>query len=111
MLVLAPLGLVTLVRKNTHLPKCPIKESAHNAVELWLIALISSDLILVEIYFITTRVTSPKGAKTRIFFIFFDVSGPRDWFQGLLQAFKFNFPSKMCDLDVYVSSYVTFRRF
>ena len=31
--------------------------------------------------------------------------------QGLLQALKFNFPSKMCDLDAYVSSYSFFRRF
>ena len=35
----------------------------------------------------------------------------QDHVQGLLQALKFNFPSKMPDLDAYVSSYATFRRF
>ena len=58
-----------------------------------------------------TRVTSPKGAKTRIFYDFFMVFRVQDHVQGLLQALKFNFPSKMPDLDAYVSSYTTFRRF
>ena len=62
-------------------------------------------------YASSMRVTSPKGAKKRFFNILFDVFGPRDWFQSLLQALRFNFPSKMLDLDAYVSSYVTFRRF
>ena len=35
----------------------------------------------------------------------------QDHVQGLLQALRFNFPSKMTDLDAYVSSYVTFRCF
>ena len=35
----------------------------------------------------------------------------RDWFQGLLQALRFDFPSKMCDLDAYLTSYGTFRCF
>ena len=46
-----------------------------------------------------------------MFSYFFDVFGPRDHVQGLLQALKFNFPSKMLDLDAYVSSYCLFRRF
>ena len=37
--------------------------------------------------------------------------GSWDPFQGLLQALTSNFPSKMCDLDAYVSSYSIFRRF
>ena len=57
------------------------------------------------------RVTSPKGAKTRTFAYFFMVLRVQDHVQGLLQALKFNFLSKMPDLDAYVSSYVTFRRF
>ena len=44
------------------------------------------------------------------FSYFFDVSGARDWSQRLLQALKFNFPSKNLDLDAYVSSYGPFRR-
>ena len=35
----------------------------------------------------------------------------QDHVQGLLQALRFNFPSKMPDLDAYVSRYVIFRRF
>ena len=60
--------------------------------------------------------TSPGAQKTsentqQHVFDFFVVVGPRDLFQSLLQASRFNFPSKMCDLDAYVSSYATFRRF
>ena len=58
-----------------------------------------------------TRVTSPKGPKTNLFECFFKVLRVRDQSQSLLQALKLNFPSKMCDLDAYLSSYVTFRRF
>ena len=58
----------------------------------------------------STKVTSPKGA-TRIFFCFFNVFGARDPFQSLLQALKLNLPARMCDLDAYLPSYVTFRRF
>ena len=57
------------------------------------------------------RVTSPKGVKPSFFVFFFDVFEARDPFQRLLQALGSNFPSKMLDLDAYVSSYVTFRRF
>ena len=42
---------------------------------------------------------------------FFGVSGLWDHVQGLLQALASNFPSKMLDLDAYVSSYATFHRF
>ena len=35
----------------------------------------------------------------------------QDHVQGLLQALRLDFPSKMYDLDAYVSSYVTFCRF
>ena len=55
----------------------------------------------------------PRGPVHRspiIFSNFFVVFGPWDWFQSLLQALKFNIPPKMCDLDAYLSSYVTFRR-
>ena len=62
-------------------------------------------------YTLKTRVTSPKNAKTSISLYFFGVLGIWDHVQGLLQALKFNFPSKMTDLDAYVSSYATFRRF
>ena len=58
----------------------------------------------------TTRVTSPKELKPA-FFACFDVFGPGDPFQRLLQASKSNFPSKMGDLDAYVSSYSIFCRF
>ena len=46
-----------------------------------------------------------------MFLDFLDVFGARDLFQSLLQAFKLNFPSKMGDLDAYLPSYITFRRF
>ena len=58
-----------------------------------------------------TRVTSPKGLKPSFFSYFFKGLRVRDWFQSLLQALTSNFPSKMPDLDAYVSSYCTFRRF
>ena len=45
------------------------------------------------------------------FFFLFEVSRVRDQSQGLLQALKSNFLSKMCDLDAYLPSYVTFCRF
>ena len=60
---------------------------------------------------VLNRVTSPKGAKTIIFLYFLMVLRVRDHVQGLLQALKFNFPSKMPDLDAYVLSYATFRCF
>ena len=60
----------------------------------------------------STRVTSPKRAKQLFFIVYsFDIFGARDPFQGLLQALTSNFPSKMCDLDAYLPSYATFRRF
>ena len=46
-----------------------------------------------------------------IFSYFFEVLGVRDQSQSLLQALRLNFPSKMRDLDAYVSSYCIFRRF
>ena len=55
-------------------------------------------------------VTSPKGAKNRMFSAF-DVFGLQDLFQSLLQALTSNFPSKLSDLDAHLPSYVTFRRF
>ena len=45
------------------------------------------------------------------FCIFFHILWARDQSQRLLQALASNFPSKMRDLDAYVSSYDTFRRF
>ena len=36
---------------------------------------------------------------------FFVIFGARDWSQRLLQALRFDFPSKMRDLDAYLSSY------
>ena len=44
-------------------------------------------------------------------FEFFGVSVSWDHVQGLLQALVSNFPSKNCDLDAYLPSYETFRRF
>ena len=52
----------------------------------------------------------PKGLKPN-FVCFFHVFGSRDPFQSLLQALTSNFPSKMIDLDAYVSSYLIFWRF
>ena len=42
---------------------------------------------------------------------FFEVLGVRDQSQSQLQVLRLNFPSKVSDLDAYVSSYSTFRRF
>ena len=49
--------------------------------------------------------------QKKLFLYFFKGLGVRDWSQGLLQALKFIFPSKMRDLDAYLPSYVTFRPF
>ena len=53
----------------------------------------------------------PKTNPKSKFCIFFDIFWAQDHVQGLLQAFRFNFPSKMGHLDAYVSSNDTFRRF
>ena len=60
-----------------------------------------------------SELTSPDPAKQpkHIFLHFCYILRDRDRVQGLLQALKFNFPSKMPDLDAYVQSYITFRRF
>ena len=54
---------------------------------------------------------SPKTFQKGKFCIFFDIFWARDHVQGLLQALRFDFPSKMPDLDAYVSSYGHFRCF
>ena len=46
-----------------------------------------------------------SGGKMPAFF------GPGTGARGLLQALRFDFPSKMRDLDAYLSSYGHFRRF
>ena len=60
----------------------------------------------------TFKATSPKkGLKTSFFYIFSAVFGTRDHVQSLLQALASNFPSKMPDLDAYVSRHDHFCRF
>ena len=56
------------------------------------------------------RPAAPKAPKPA-FLYFFQVLRVPDQSQSLLQALKLNFPSKMCDLDAYLPSYATFRRF
>ena len=57
------------------------------------------------------RAGRPQRGQNPHFSYFFTVLRVQDHVQGLLQALRFNFPSKNADLDAYVSSYATFRRF
>ena len=52
-----------------------------------------------------------KTAQKCKFCIFFCIFWARDHVQGLLQILRFNFPSKMPDLDAYLSRYCHFRCF
>ena len=52
-----------------------------------------------------------RHCQQTIFSDVFEVLRVQDQSQILLQALKLNFPSKICDLDAYLSRYVTFRRF
>ena len=73
-------------------------------------AALAADLITAFRPGRTLLLTVPAPPKDD-FSIFFEVLRGRDQSQSLLQALKLNFLSKMCDLDAYLSSYVTFRHF
>ena len=57
------------------------------------------------------QATAQKTAQKGKFCIFFGIFWARDHVQRLLQALASNFPSKMPDLDAYVSRYDTFQLF
>ena len=54
----------------------------------------------------------PKNGQKNANFVYFLLfPWARDWSQRLLLALRFDFPSKMCDSDAYLPSYITFHRF